>query len=263
MFKKKTSYWFAFSLLLFSNFSLSTDEEIYRIDIILFKFLPDLDSNEIFEEPVLDLGNDLALLSSLQYPEFIEPPALDLQYPFQDFFIDVNSPQVEVEEEIESELVRKPKNRDFFQIDAGEKFSLSEEVDLFKRSRDYRVIGHYSWFQPVSIEESAKPLLIDSEIYKDNKIFGSLKIYKKRFLHTDFNFFLAETTIDSDFQNLTIPLEAETNEGYEVLSEKDSMKVTFQINQSRKLKSGELHYIDHPKFGIIYRIVKTEKIEPS
>ena len=111
--------------------------------IILFKFLPDLDSNEIFEEPVLDLGNDLALLSSLQYPKFIEPPALDLQYPFQDFFIDVNSPRVEVEEEIESELVRKPKNRDFFQIDAGEKFSLSEEVDLFKRSRDYRVIGHY------------------------------------------------------------------------------------------------------------------------
>ena len=136
-------------------------------------------------------------------------------------------------------------------------------MNLFKRSRDYRVIGHYSWFQPVSIEESAKPLLIDSEIYKDNKIFGSLKIYKKRFLHTDFNFFLAETTTDSDFQNLTIPLEAETNEGYEVLSEKDSMKVTFQINQSRKLKSGELHYIDHPKFGIIYRIVKTEKIEPS
>ena len=114
MFKKKTSYWFAFSLLLFSNFSLSTDEEIYRIDIILFKFLPDLDSNEIFEEPVLDLGNDLAFLSSLQYPEFIEPPALDLKYPFQDFFINVNSPQVEVEEEIESELVRKPKNRDFF-----------------------------------------------------------------------------------------------------------------------------------------------------
>lgn len=263
MFKKKTSYWFAFSLLLFSNFSLSTDEEIYRIDIILFKFLPDLDSNEIFEEPVLDLGNDLALLSSLEYPKFIEPPALDLQYPFQDFFIDVNSPQVEVEEEIESELIRKPKNRDFFQIDAGEKFSLSEEVDLFKRSRDYRVIGHYSWFQPILTEESAKPLLIDSEIFKDNKIFGSLKIYKKRFLHTDFNFFLAETTTDLDFQNLTIPLEAETNEGYEVLSEKDSMKVTFQINQSRKLKSGELHYIDHPKFGIIYRIVKTEKIEPS
>ena len=69
--------------------------------------------------------------------------------------------------------------------------------------------------------------------------------------------------MDSDFQNLTIPLEAETNEGYEVLSEKDSMKVTFQINQSRKLRSGELHYIDNPKFGIIYRIVKTEKIEPS
>ena len=41
------------------------------------------------------------------------------------------------------------------------------------------------------------------------------------------------------------------------------MKLNYQLKQSRKLKSGELHYIDHPKFGIIYRIVKTEKIEQS
>ena len=41
------------------------------------------------------------------------------------------------------------------------------------------------------------------------------------------------------------------------------MKVTYQLTQSRKLKSGELHYIDHPKFGIIYRLVRAEEIEQS
>ena len=62
---------------------------------------------------------------------------------------------------------------------------------------------------------------------------------------------------------LEVKLNKENLEEYEILTKEDSMKVTYQLTQSRKLKSGELHYIDHPKFGIIYRLVKAEKIEQS
>ena len=88
-------------------------------------------------------------------------------------------------------------------------------------------------------------------------------IYKKRFLHSDFNFYLAEKTEELDIQELKVKLNKENLEEYEILTKEDSMKVTYQLTQSRKLKSGELHYIDHPKFGIIYRLVKAEKIEHS
>ena len=77
------------------------------------------------------------------------------------------------------------------------------------------------------------------------------------------NFYLAEKTEELDIQELKVKLNKENLEEYEILTKEDSMKVTYQLTQSRKLKSGELHYIDHPKFGIIYRLVKAEKIEQS
>ena len=71
------------------------------------------------------------------------------------------------------------------------------------------------------------------------------------------------STIWQDIQELKVKLNKENLEEYEILTKEDSMKVTYQLTQSRKLKSGELHYIDHPKFGIIYRLVRAEKIEQS
>ena len=160
-------------------------------------------------------------------------------------------------------IANPPENRKFFEIDIGEKFSLASEVESFEKSRDYRVIGHFSWFQPIAEEDSSVPLLIETDKFKGSKIFGTLNVYKKRFLHSDFNFFLADEVEESESQELRLFLTRESPEEYVILSKEDSMKLNYQLKQSRKLKSGELHYIDHPKFGIIYRIVKTEKIEQS
>ena len=239
------------------------EDYIYRVDLILFKFLPNLNTNEEFDLPDFNFVEDLKTLSSMSYPEFIEPMSLDLNYDYSELFIEVDSPAMTVDENLESDSVVKPKNRDFFELDIGEEFSLLTEVKALQKSRDYRVIGHFSWFQQVVEEGLSSPLLIDTEIFKENKIFGTLNVYKKRFLHSDFNFYLAEKTEELDVQELKVKLNKENNEEYEILTKEDSMRVTYQLTQSRKLKSGELHHIDHPKFGIIYRLVKAEKIEQS
>ena len=250
-----------FSILL-SPFLLA-QENIYRIDIILFKFLPNLESKEKFKIPEAEFGENLFTLSSMKYPEFIDPLTLDLNYQFEELFIEISSPEIIAREETDSKSVTKPENRKFFEIDIGEKFSLASEVESFEKSRDYRVIGHFSWFQPIAEEDSSIPLLIETDKFKGSKIFGTLNVYKKRFLHSDFNFFLADEVEESESQELRLFLTRESPEEYVILSKEDSMKLNYQLKQSRKLKSGELHYIDHPKFGIIYRIVKTEKIEQS
>lgn len=242
---------------------LFTQEETYRIDMILFKFLPNLDSKEKFKIPEVEFEESLLTLSSMKYPEFIEPPSLDLNYQFNDLFIEIKTPEIAVKNETNSEIVIKPKNRKFFEIDIGEEFSLISEVESLKKSRDYRVIGHFSWFQPIVEKDASTPIFVDSEKFKGSKIFGTLNIYKKRFLHSDFNFFLAEEVEGSEPQELKVLLKKEAPEEYIILSKEDSMKLNYQLSQSRKLKSGELHYIDHPKFGIIYRIIKTEKIDQS
>ena len=61
---------FIFSSVLFSSFSFS-DESIYRIDYIIFKFLPNIDSKEKFKTPEITFSDELINITDLKYPEFI------------------------------------------------------------------------------------------------------------------------------------------------------------------------------------------------
>ena len=215
--------------------------------------------NELRIETASSILDDISTLAgSVIYAGESDTSTVQGEIPVQD-----NCDEIVAEEETDSKSVTKPENRKFFEIDIGEKFSLASEVESFEKSRDYRVIGHFSWFQPIAEEDSSIPLLIETDKFKGSKIFGTLNVYKKRFLHSDFNFFLADEVEESESQELRLFLTRESPEEYVILSKEDSMKLNYQLKQSRKLKSGELHYIDHPKFGIIYRIVKTEKIEQS
>ena len=63
---------FIFSSILFSSFSFS-DESIYRIDYIIFKFLPNIDSKEKFQTPEITFSDELINITDLKYPEFIKP----------------------------------------------------------------------------------------------------------------------------------------------------------------------------------------------
>ena len=110
---------------------LFAQENIYRIDIILFKFLPNLESKEKFKIPEAEFEENLFTLSSMKYPEFIDPLTLDLNYQFEELFIEISSPEIVAEEETDSKSVTKPENRKFFEIDIGEKFSLASEVESF------------------------------------------------------------------------------------------------------------------------------------
>ena len=96
------------------------EDYIYRVDLILFKFLPNLNTNEEFDLPNFNFVEDLKTLSSMSYPEFIEPISLDLNYDYSELFIEVDSPAMIVDENLESDSVVKPKNRDFFELDIGE-----------------------------------------------------------------------------------------------------------------------------------------------
>ena len=111
------------------------EDYIYRVDLILFKFLPNLNTNEEFDLPNFNFVEDLKTLSSMSYPEFIEPISLDLNYDYSELFIEVDSPAMIVDENLESDSVVKPKNRDFFELDIGEEFSLLTEVKAFQKSR--------------------------------------------------------------------------------------------------------------------------------
>ena len=72
--------------------------------------------------------------------------------------------------------------------------------DNLNRSKDYRVIYHNSWYQPVLEKDKSIPVYIESK-KKDKKVYGEIKIYKERFIHLDSKIRFAEKTEDKELED--------------------------------------------------------------
>ena len=44
----------------------------------------------------------------------------------------------------------------------------------------------------------------------------------------------------------------------EIFKERNQ-KILFEVKHSKKFRSGELHYVDHPKFGMLVKLTKAQK----
>jgi len=257
-----------FSSIVFSSFSFS-DESIYRIDYIIFKFLPDIDSKEKFKTPEITFSDELINITDLKYPEFIKPDSLNNNLPYQNLFQDISISgeisQSNLQEESIEDQVRMSKNQVFFQNDSGVDFAMEEIVQTLKRSKNYRVIDQNSWFQEIKDQSQAPAVLIKTKIDDGDIVVGEIKAYKKRFLHLDANLYFAEESIDPVSIEKIAILKEQFKKGEFVINEIDlfeneELEFLYQINHSRKVRSKELHYIDHPKFGVIFQISPTKNI---
>ena len=259
---------FIFSSVIFSSSSFS-DESIYRIDYIIFKFLPDIETKEKFKTPEISFSDELINITDLKYPEFNKPYSLENNLPYQDLFQDISISRVvsqsNLEEESIEDEVRMSENQVFFQNDSGADFAMEEIVQTLKRSRNYRVIDQNSWFQEIVDQSLASAVLIKTEIDNGDIVVGEIKAYKKRFLHLDTNLYFAKESIDPSSFEKKVILKEQIKKGEFVIDEinlfeNEKLEFLYQINHSRKVRSKELHYVDHPKFGVIFQISPIKNI---
>jgi len=257
-----------FSSVIFSSSSFS-DESIYRIDYIIFKFLPDIETKEKFKTPEISFSDELINITDLKYPEFNKPYSLENNLPYQDLFQDISISrlisQSNLEEESIEDEVRMSENQVFFQNDSGADFAMEEIVQTLKRSRNYRVIAQNSWFQEIIDQSLASAVLIKTEIDNGDIVVGEIKAYKKRFLHLDTNLYFAKESIDPSSFEKKVILKEQIKKGEFVIEEinlfeNEKLEFLYQINHSRKVRSKELHYVDHPKFGVIFQISPVKNI---
>ncbi len=98
-------------------------------------------------------------------------------------------------------------------------YRLSGIWSALKRSSAYRPLRHLAWVQPGRSAKRAPVVAIGDNA--EDEIQGTVKVSLARFLHLDLNLVLR----DGDQK--------------------------YQLQQSRRMRSNELHYIDHPMFGVI------------
>ena len=149
---------------------------------------------------------------------------------------------------------------------AGEAYRALTEQDRvldkiarsLERSGRYRVLLHQAWRQPMPEEREAQAILIQAgeRSGATYEIEGTLRFHLSRFLHvrTDLWF--------TDFASQAIaafatPLAAA---GYDAGVQDGEMTqqilpaFSYQLQHSRRMRSATLHYIDHPRFGLLVQI---------
>ncbi len=228
----------------------------YQVEVIVFENLESVSNGELwYENPGLpDRSNSIALITELADNE--------------EGLID--APVVEGENQIIQQ--NKAELIPYLQIAEG-KLRMDGIHRVLKLSREYRPHMHVSWQQPglssaiaraVHIQKFAEPDLITREQnlgqtennsgvlsdemenkyqVKDLIFDGTIRLRSSRFLHVDvdiayFPEFLSE-------QNETI------NEDNSLFVQQQADYVRLQ--ESRKIKLNEIHYFDHPFFGVIIR----------
>ncbi|HEY6644900.1 CsiV family protein [Povalibacter sp.] len=110
------------------------------------------------------------------------------------------------------------------------KMKLGAIAEQLKRSRGYQTVAHFGWTQPGFPRTEAHYMSIDSKIGAETGLTGRVALSRGRYLHL---------TLDLTLQP------AGSGESY-------------VLRQTRRMRSNERHYIDHPKFGVIALITQSE-----
>jgi hypothetical protein len=106
---------------------------------------------------------------------------------------------------------------------ATSKLKLTSIADSLRRSRNYQPLAHFGWTQPGFPRGEARYMSIDGLIPAGTGLGGQVALSRGRYLH------------------LTLELTYDSPE--------DGQRMV--LKQTRRMRSNERHYIDHPKFGVI------------
>ncbi|MDH5408722.1 MAG: peptidoglycan binding protein CsiV [Gammaproteobacteria bacterium] len=174
-----------------------------------------------------------------------------------------------------------------FKLLAAEDLLLKEEIDSLKQSENYKILLHTGWRQPGMPREKAlsvnfKHAIAEIESAEETttgiinpeqtgtttknpeqadspepaKITGNLqgviKIILSRYLHTDIELVYKKTT--EDF--LANRFDAD------YLENRAGKSDTYYLKQLRRMRSKELHYIDHPVIGVLLKITPHNNGKP-
>jgi hypothetical protein len=107
-------------------------------------------------------------------------------------------------------------------------------ADALQRSGAYRVLAHRLWRQSAYDRNSAVPYLLHTTAGSSvREVDGSITLIRERYLHLAVDLTLA------------------------------SPGALYRLDETRRIRSGELHYFDNPRFGVIARVTPYESDESA
>ena len=141
---------------------------------------------------------------------------------------------------------------------------LRSEYKRINGSSEYNVLFYSAWRQTGLDESNAFEINISELVNRHNNksqnaIHGHLKVVLARYLHfygdLDYQRPINKSVVNTDTIDASVDASAQTTET-DLIS-----KQSYPMQIHRRMRSKELHYIDHPLVGILVQINPTEKAE--
>jgi hypothetical protein len=228
---KQTIHWLCLALVMFlpaSGFAVEQDADPwYEIEVIVF---------EPVEPPQ----------TTEKWSQIVEEPALDTAVELHAPNSRAGNPQ--------------PATAAFQQLDAAS-LKMTPQVKRLTAGNRYRVLLHTAWRQPLQENGPGTMVYISSlprgDLYTEtvsqaapNHVTGVITLLLTRYLHIKAH--LVYTNPDIELAR-------------QIIEQDNSSPVIerFVMKESRRVKLQELHYFDHPYFGLIARIIRYEPPRPD
>lgn len=130
-------------------------------------------------------------------------------------------------------LPARPGNKPvaFSQLDSNS-LRLKSHANRIKTAKDMELLLHMGWRQPGLPEDKAIAIQVDEG--PSQRLSGTLKLVLSRFLHINTDLIYREQRSGDNSSDLS------TQPRYQA----------YNLKQSRRMRSRELHYLDHPLFGM-------------
>lgn len=146
------------------------------------------------------------------------------------------------------ELVTGPDGSNAFKMLPSSRHKLGGVNKVLKLSSEYRPVYHVAWQQPELRKSRAKKVHIKNP---EARINGTVNLRGGHLLHLDLDI---SYFIDLYTESVT----SFTEDGSEeVVMEDIIMTGTYaQMKETRRIKLNELHYFDHPLFGVLMRVTR-------
>ena len=115
---------------------------------------------------------------------------------------------------------------------------LKAQARRIRNAQGLNVVWHGRWMQPVPSRSAGEPLMLDLPATADHgRVSGTLAVTLGRFLHFNAMLWLEEA-----------------DDG------RDGLVPFMQLSEARTMRLGELHYLDHPRLGVLVQI---DRVPPS
>ena len=240
----------------------------YSVEVIVFAYAEDV-----------SVGTEVFVPEFSDYPSFelLDFGDLSEEGAIPDDYVPTNV-EVTTEEDATEEFEELQEfgelGETFFEMVllAEDELMLTGTVDRLERLDAYEPLLHVGWTQTALAEADTPALDLREFGEPPERLSGSLTLYLSRYLHFVVDLELDAKPDEDSMQDTAPDSEApivryddsRTQDDYDaILFDADPAygHLSYRISENRLFKNGETRYYDHPKFGVIAKVVRVEQVE--